>query len=109
MSREFTIDGQKVRLTWHALNRIIEMDIDAAAVRQAVAHPDEIHPSNKYPGRSNYHYADFALGVEHDAETDTLIVLTAVWSTQDAWTADLKDRPTGDRTLRKHFSGPPPR
>lgn len=93
------IDGTRWRLTAHAVDRLLEMDIDGALVRECLARPEETYPSVKHPGTTYYRHGDITLACAFDRECPA--VLTALWSTNALWEADLKDRPCGDRQLRR--------
>lgn len=81
------INGQPVEFTLHALQRLVEMKLDAETVRLILAEPDSIRESVKYEGGSTYMRGDHALAVR--MEGPVMRVTTALYATVEAlWAAE---------------------
>lgn len=92
-------DGRKYAFTDHALSRMVEMRVCAPQVCGVLMDPEEKFPSKSYAGAVNYRVGDLTLGVVE--EDDLLVVVTALYSNDDAWReAFAKGRAGGDRTYR---------
>lgn len=90
--------GRRWRISKHALERALDMQIDGADIFAALDHPDQVVDSVKYPGSQHYKRGDFALSINF--EHDIPVVCTIVWATQQAWRDDLSHHNYGGRTLR---------
>jgi hypothetical protein len=79
-----TIGGRKVRITPHALARMVEMKVPAWIVELTITSPDEVFPSKSYPGDTCYTRGDHCLATATD-EDDVLVIKTVLYSTMRAW------------------------
>ena len=82
--------------TKHALERILDMDLAPDEVRKCLEFPWRVHPSVQDEGRSLY-YGDRITCVVRD---DTLLVVTVVWRTDEAWKTDIELGEYGGREYR---------
>lgn len=71
--------------TRHALDRILDMQVDAETVRGALLGPEYVHPSPSYPHTDLYDYQDITLSVDRAMRE----VITVLWRWQEGWEADL--------------------
>lgn len=98
----FEVDGLQVRITRHAAERIVDMAVSAEEVMATLQRPETVINSLTYEGCQNYRRGDLALGVRRDGTN--LVVITALWSSNEAWQRDFdKTGDYGDRHRRATF------
>lgn len=71
--------------TKHALERILDMQVDAETVRAALLEPEYVHPSPTYRHTDLYDYQDITLSVDRAVRE----VITVLWRWQEGWESDL--------------------
>ena len=94
------IDPDSVHFTRHALNRLLDMQVEPAGITKCLTQPDETAPSSKYKGAVNYRRGSLCLGVR--VEAGTARVITALWSSHEAWLKDMERAPYEDSKRRNH-------
>lgn len=83
--------------TAHALDRMLDMNVQPDEVRKCLEFPRHIQQSNRGDDRSLY-YSDRITCV---VDNSTLRVVTVVWRTQTQWERDLVGNGEyGDRKYR---------
>lgn len=102
--KAFLIGGQSFIFSPHAVERILDMRLDPAEVRACLERPNHRVKSIKYQPCENWQYGEFTLGIRPDG--DTLVIITAVWSSREAWAADFAIGGYVDRELRATYTGP---
>lgn len=78
------MDISDFKLSRHAIDRALDMGIDAAMIRECLTNPTATQPSRKYPGTTNYRRGQITCGVSEENR-----VVTIVWSRQRGWRKDL--------------------
>lgn len=82
----------------HALERILDMAVDAAEVRNCLMFPDKVKPSRKYVDRNLFDGGRITCVVSTDG-----VVLTVLWRSKRDWKSDLIGAGTyGDREYREN-------
>lgn len=99
-----SIGGQRVLISRHANNRILDMAIDPEDIIGAIATPERVVDSSAHPGCVNRRFGAVTLGCTTDE--GVLVVLTAVWSSDELWQKDFDRAPYVDRVRRECFGGP---
>jgi hypothetical protein len=95
------LNGQKVYMSRHATERIQDMALEPAEIVGALTTPENVVPSPTYPGAFNRRFGRVTLPTKWDG--DVLVVVTAVWSSQEDWQRDFEVAPYEDRQLREKF------
>lgn len=95
------INGQKVYLSRHATERMQDMALDPAEIVGALTTPENVVPSPTYPGAVNRRFGRLTLATKWDE--DVMVVVTAVWSSQEDWLRDFDVAPYADRVRREKF------
>jgi hypothetical protein len=96
-----SIGGQRVLISRHANNRILDMAIDPEDIVGAIATPERVVDSSAHPGCVNRRFGAVTLGCTTDS--GVLVVLTAVWSSDELWQKDFDRAPYLDRVRRDRF------
>ncbi|WP_135235647.1 hypothetical protein [Nocardia sp. CS682] len=96
---ELRFRGMPVKFTPHAVGRILDMTLEGDEVRECIANPESVSPSIKYPGTTNVHRGRICVGVVENEGVQ--YVKTVVWSTQEAWCADLARGVYGNREVKQ--------
>lgn len=82
------VGGLVVHIPQHAAERFLDMALTPDEIRACITHPESVTPAaRKYPGRHLYNRGRITLAIE--PQTDhSLVILTALWATEDLWRAD---------------------
>lgn len=94
MSYRSHIDGLDVSISHHALERLVQMHVPSWEVHLCLTEPDEVVPSKKYPGTSQYVRRDLTLSV--DARKGHMHIITALYSNTAAWKKASTDGRMGE-------------
>lgn len=95
------LNGQRFRLTWHAAQRAIDMDLHPDEIREALENPRKVIDSVHYAGSSYWTAGRVTVAVTHDEiDPDAYCVTTVLWSTQKLWKQYFRRSPVSDRTER---------
>lgn len=97
MQQIIEVGGRLWRITKHALERALDMQIEGHEICAALDHPDEIAESIKYPGSKHYKLGNIALSISFDKDIPT--ICTIVWANREAWQADLLRAPCEGRYI----------
>ncbi len=93
------LDGVPVKISEHAIQRLVEMQLDPEDIKALLLDPDEVFESRKYPGTFCHRKGEHSLGMHK--EGDVLVVHTALYATKVAWLKASRDgKLPEDRTLR---------
>jgi hypothetical protein len=93
-------DGRAVRFTKHALERMLDMSIDAETVRAALTDPTQFETDSR--GRARYCHGRVAVVVAHDDRNPGgLVVVSVLWRDGKAWLEDLSRGEYAGRTISK--------
>jgi hypothetical protein len=85
-------------LTRHALSRALDMALDGEEIRKAIFEPESTGWSLKYECETR---TAGRVTVSCRRVEDTVLVVTILWATPEAWEADYKIAPLpGGRTPR---------
>ena len=82
--------------TNHAIDRMLDMDVDPAEVRKCLESPRYTRASNRGDGRRLYFSDRITAIVQEDNNT----VVTVVWRTETQWERDLSKGEYGGRQKR---------
>lgn len=86
------------KMSHHAIERALEMNLDGEDIRNTYEDPEQIYWSVKYEAW-NYLRGSLCLAVKEDTGGD--VVVTVLWATPEAWAADAALAPLGPgRELR---------
>lgn len=85
-------------LSEHFVDRALDMALTAEDIREVLLRPDTVRPSVKYRDCHNFYKGDLTFGVKLSIHPH--IVLTAVWSSEEAWKKDFALGEYGGRKLR---------
>lgn len=96
------INGRTIHITRHAAQRFLDMALDPAEIRECISHPENVAPSRTYPGCTNYRHGRITLAT-NTTNDGVLNIITAVWSTKEAWDQDFAVAPYTDRDHRDTF------
>lgn len=77
------LNGVVFGVTEHALGRMLEMKMHPNCIRAVLNEPARKHGSNKYPDTECWVRGDYAFAVKDLG--DKVIVITALYSSNDAW------------------------
>ncbi len=77
------INGHSVHITHHAVQRMLEMELEASEFKDILVNPDEISDSHCKKGHLNYRKGDYSVGV--CIEKGVINVITIVYATRAAW------------------------
>ena len=95
------INGRNVHITRHAAERFLDLALDPTDIRECISHPENIAASRTYPGCTNYRHGRITLCTR--LVDGVLTIITAVWSTKEAWDQDFALAPYTDREHRDTF------
>lgn len=88
-----------VRISNHALTRMVEMGMSPEEIQEIILHPDEIWDSTKYPGTQSHKRGGYTLAIKKNE--DCWIICTALYGTLSDWMrADREGKLGKDRKLR---------
>ena len=96
------LDRNRVRLSRHATQRAVEMQIDPVDIAMTLACPDDKRtpgPGSAYyeSGRVFYNYDKYTAVVEPG---EKLVVVTFLWRYAEDWEKSYEDDPFSDRKRR---------
>lgn len=80
----------------HAVERILDMAVDAVEVRECLEHPLWIQKSSRADNRQLY-FGDRITCVVQDGNS----VVTVLWRTKEGWKSDLSAGDYGGRSPRE--------
>lgn len=85
------------RFSKHALDRLVEMDVDVEEIRACLYRPERTYFPPSYPDRENRAAGRLTLALSGDGST----VVTALWCGDSVWRDDLVGRGgAGERKYR---------
>lgn len=90
------MDINGFRMSRHALERALEMQLDGEKIRLCLTQPHCTEPDRREPGTTFYYRGDITCVVVDETNT----VKTVLWRTDKAWRKDLKNRPCEGREYR---------
>lgn len=94
------LDPTTTSFTRHALDRLLDMQVEPVEIAKCLSEPDETAPSAKHKGAVNHRRGNLCLGVR--LENGVKKVITALWASHEAWLADLERAPYADVKRREH-------
>lgn len=80
------MDISAFKLSRHAIDRALDMGIDAGMIRECLTNPTVVVQSTAHPGFTNYRRGKITCGVANDDMT----VCTVLWTHPSDWKRDLK-------------------
>lgn len=84
-----TCGDQTVRFTRHAVDRLLDMAVPPEQITACLAPEARTSPSKSHPGFTLRDAGDLALSTR--TEDGVLVVVTALWTSPEAWEADYQN------------------